>query len=620
MKNSDLPNISAEKMQLAIDLLSYLLKVERLDKEKLLKAKKKFAFKNGGVFKNSEILSVYKELLEHKELTESKKLLHVLQKKPVRTQSGVAPITVLTKPFPCPGKCIFCPNDIRMPKSYLSAEPGAQRAERNWFDPYLQTYSRLEALASIGHIVEKADFIVLGGTWSFYPESYQIWFIKECFRALNDFGSRKDDRARILQRYEKMQELLAKKEMYAPTNEPKNNEALSQNSLVFGVKMEKSYNQVVSEHYVAPERKLGFDAYQSATWEELEKEHLRNETALHKCVGLSLETRPDNISEAEVMRLRKLGCTKTQIGLQSLQDDVLEKNKRGHGVAASKRAFSLLRQAGLKIHAHWMANLYGSTPKKDQDDYLKLFTPEFCPDELKIYPCSLIESAELMQYYKKGLWKPFTHRELLEVLCFCLTHTPEYCRLTRVIRDIPSHDIVDGNKLTNFRQIAEQVLEKANQASMDIRAREVKKVQVTFDDVQLDSIVYETTVSSEVFLQFIVRPEKKELLREIGSKKPIAGFLRLSLPKRDGFIDELTGAALIREIHVYGQVVAIGQKKSGRAQHLGLGTKLIETAKKIAQKKGFEKLAVISAVGTREYYRSRGFIDGELYQFLHLSA
>jgi len=384
-----------------------------------------------GVFSKDMLIQAYRKLAGTRGIPPFQELvIQRLQMKPTRTGSGVTPVTVLTKPFPCPGKCIFCPNDIRMPKSYLSDEPGAQRAERNSFDPYLQTYNRLQAFQNIGHQIDKVELIVLGGTWSYYPEPYQIWFVKECFRALNDFGEQKDDRKKIEEYYSEMREKLkdvttAVVHRPVPGNNPEiNKESLAAYQVHGGV-LDKSYNKTVSEIYTAPEKVGGFDQYQAADWAELEFEQKRNETAISRNVGLVIETRPDNISEAEVLRIRRLGCTKTQIGFQSLNDHVLSMNKRGHDVAATRRAVNLLRQAGFKIHAHWMPNLYGSSVKLDQEDYQVLFTdPDFKPDELKIYPCSLIESAELMQYYERGEWKPYTEEELLEVLTFCLTHTP----------------------------------------------------------------------------------------------------------------------------------------------------------------------------------------------------
>jgi elongator complex protein 3 len=491
-----------------------------------------------------------------------------------------------------------------MPKSYLSDEPGAQRAEQNGFDPYLQTYSRLMSYYNIGHPTDKIEIIILGGTWSFYPESYQIWFIKRAFDALHDFGKGIDRRTEV------EAALLQTSQLHPDRNQT--------NVTVHGANIEHSYNQVVQSIY-RDEMHRSYEMAQAigrgemarspvdeyATWDELEAVHLENETATCRSVGLVIETRPDHISAEEVLRVRRLGCTKVQIGFQSLNDNVLRLNKRGHEVSATRRAVKLLRQAGFKIHAHWMPNLYGSSPEADIEDYHRMFDdPDFRPDELKIYPCSLIESAELMQRYEDGSWRPYTHDELLHVLTEVFKSTPEYCRLTRVVRDIPATDIVVGNQLTNFRQIAENELASQGVRSPDIRAREVRFRPVMADDLYLDEITYTSSCGDEMFLQYIT-PERD-----------IAGFLRLSLPAEPEtpITKELMGAAMIREIHVYGQSLEIGEAATGAAQHLGLGKMLIERAVEIARERGYKRLAVISAIGTREYYRKRGFVDGTLYQ------
>jgi elongator complex protein 3 len=530
-------------------------------------------------------------------------MIERLRMKPVRTSSGVTPVTVLTKPFPCPGECIFCPNDVRMPKSYLSDEPGAQRAEQNAFDPYLQTMTRLKAYYHTGHPTDKIEVIILGGTWSFYPETYQIWFIRRIFDALHDFGAGVDQSAEIAA-------LLRAASQFHPDNN-------TSNVVLSGETLAQTYNQVVQRIY-ADEMRRSRDAEiaprtpidEYATWDDLEAAHRQNEDAPCRCVGLVIETRPDHLDDAEVERIRRLGCTKVQIGFQSLNDAVLRANKRGHTVEATRRAVRMLRRAGFKIHAHWMPNLYGATPESDLADYDRLFgDPDFRPDELKIYPCSLIESAELMRHYRDGLWRPYTHDELLDLLTACFLKTPEYCRLTRVIRDIPGTDIVDGNKTTNFRQLVEAELARRGERGRDIRAREVRFAPTDPDSLTLDETVYDTSSGREHFLQFI------------DSERRIAGFLRLALPSSpppDNLADDLADAAIIREVHVYGQAVEIGDRESGRAQHSGLGARLIERAAAIASESGYSHLAVISAVGTRGYYRKRGFEDGRLFQVREL--
>ena len=549
-------------------------------------------------------------------------VIRALTLKPIRTLSGVAPVTVLTKPYPCPGKCIFCPNDIRMPKSYLSQEPGAQRAEKNYFDPFLQTTNRLEALESMGHPVDKIELIILGGTWSFYPESYQIWFIHECFRALNQFNLTPTLRRQEIEAREKIYEQAATQlnnlNLPAQSNLPQQNQLTRGKFAISGMNLAKRYNQIVTEQYQLPEEKVGLAAWQVSSWENLITAQIENEVAKSRCVGLVIETRPDHISEAEVERIRRLGATKVQIGVQSLNDEVLTKNHRGHTVAATKKAFALLRRAGFKIHAHWMANLYGSSVAADQQDYDQLWSdPAFKPDELKVYPCSLIESAELMQYFQKGLWKPYSQAELLEVVSHCLVSAPRYTRLTRIIRDIPSTDIVIGNKFSNFRQIAEKEVVKSGSLIQEIRAREIRSTQFDVAQAAVAQTVYNTSVSQEYFIEVLV---------PTSSGEKILGFLRLSLPTVSAIFPELNQSAIIREIHVYGQLTELTSeldkalnKTAQNAQHGGWGQKLILIAAQIAKSNGYQNLAVISAIGTRAYYRKRGFIDGNLFQQLNLN-
>lgn len=545
----------------------------------------KILHKDGKDLSKTEVLKAYKALVANGgiklSLKAEKAFLANIKTKNTRTISGVTPVTVLTKPFPCPGKCIFCPNDYRMPKSYLSSEPGAQRAFANKFDPYMQTYNRLLAYKNMGHGTDKVELIVLGGTWSAYPKEYQRWFIKRCFDAMNDFDPENT-----------VERVTLESVMPYSEEDLKQNEGLV------------SYNKVVAK---AMTSRL-HASQESSTWEEVEVAHNVNETSRIRCVGLVIETRPDEINEEEVINIRRLGATKVQLGVQSLNDKVLSLNKRGHDVAQTALAFKLLRQAGFKIHVHWMPNLYGSNPEMDKKDFVKLFkNPKFRPDELKIYPCSLIESAELFDYYKKGLWQPYTNEQLIDVLSFCLSHVPNYCRVTRVIRDISSEDIVVGNKLTNMRQIVEEAVKKSGGTLDDIRSREVRGRLVESSELKLRTTRYTTTNSTEYFFEYIC------------DDNDIVGFLRLSLPKDIVcFISELSGVAIIREIHVYGETVNIGDKEDGKAQHLGLGKSLISEAKKLAKKHGFAELAVISSIGTREYYRKNGFVDGVLYQSLSL--
>jgi elongator complex protein 3 len=532
------------------------------------------------LFSKSELIAGYRHLAaRHAALSDPRRFLEKVRMKPVRSLSGVTPVTVLTKPFPCPGKCIFCPNDVRMPKSYLSNEPGAQRAGMHRFDPYEQTRSRLSALYWIGHPVDKVELIVLGGTWSSYPESYQVWFLTRVFEALNDFGPG------------------------APA--PLTSVAVDYASIeeeVDGRRGLADYNRIVSE-FARKQEESGLASRETAAWDELASAQKRNETAEARAVGLSLETRPDHLTEEEVVRLRRLGATKIQIGYQSLDDEVLALNQRGHDVLASRRATKLLRQAGFKIQAHWMANLYGSSAERDLEDYERLFSdPDFRPDELKLYPCSLVESATLMAHYEAGRYRPYTEEELLELLIAAMAKTPPYCRLSRVIRDIPGEDILAGSRVTNFRAVAEREMALRGIRSQDIRAREIRDSEVSPESVRLEVLRYRTSSGEESFLSYVTDDGR------------LAGFLRLSLPDSPSFIQELGRSAVIREVHVYGSSVSLGAREEGKAQHAGLGRKLLDEARAEARSRGFESLSVISSVGTRQYYRRQGFVDSPLYQ------
>jgi elongator complex protein 3 len=547
--------------------------------------------RNGrGFFSRAELIAGFRALRAAQEVELSEQAFVTrLRMRPVRTQSGVTPVTVLTKPFPCPGRCVFCPNDVRMPKSYLSREPGCQRAAQNGFDPYLQTYNRLRAFHALGHSVDKVELIILGGTWSAYPAGYQRWFALRCLDALNDFGSSLDRRAEVErddERGDAAASVLFVGAGFQPARLPQHTD----------------YNRTLTQltrtrpasHEHAGE--LALQAAQRA-----------NERARCRQVGLVLETRPDLVDEREVLRLRALGCTKVQLGLQSLSDDVLARNRRGHDVAASRRALRLLRAAGFKLQAHWMPNLLGSSPERDLADFARMFgDPDFRPDELKVYPCSVVPDTELCAHHARGEFVPYNHAQLLDVLTAVLAATPRYCRVSRMVRDISSQDIVAGNRRANFRELAEAALAARGLRAGEIRSREIKHAAFEPGALALRATEYATATGCEHFLELCTPDDG------------LAALLRLSLPERASFVAELGGSALIRELHVYGEALALGAHGAPGAQHRGLGRRLVEDAARRARALGYERLAVISAVGTREYYRRLGFSDGPLYQHLAL--
>ena len=579
-------------------LIDALVALPELDARGIDRVVKRHPREGRGFFSKSQIIKGFRQLGgEARWGLAEPAFLARLRMRPVRTLSGVTPVTVLTKPYPCPGQCIFCPSDPGLPKSYIANEPGAQRAEENGFDPYLQTWNRLAAYREIGHPVEKVELIVLGGTWSFHPEAYQRWFVKRCFEALIDFGAGVDARAQAGQAPARFRELAALERVEGA-------EGLEGAKGAEGVAGScGSYNRVVGGFLAQQHGEGLLHASEAASWAELEQAQLENEAAGARCVGLSVETRPDHVCEAEALRLRRLGVTKVQVGVQSVSDGVLALNRRGHDVAATRRALALLRRMGFKIQAHWMPNLHGSTPAQDVADFARLFDDAgLRPDELKIYPCALIPSAELMGLYERGEWQPYPEPELLEVLMACLEATPAYCRVTRVIRDFSAGDIAAGSKKTNLREVAERRLREQGRRCQDIRSREIRADPFDAETLSLSELAYETSVGEERFLQFTT-PEGR-----------LVAFLRLLLPSTPAPLAELEDSALIREVHVYGATLALGHRGGPEPQHLGLGRRLIDEAATQAHRAGFPNLAVISAIGTREYYRTLGFQDAPLYQ------
>jgi elongator complex protein 3 len=501
----------------------------------------------GGYLNKAALVAAYNQMVQSGELEPDAALLERIRMKPMRTLSGVTTVTALTKPYPCPGKCIFCPTDARMPKSYLPDEPGAMRALEHQFDPYTQVESRIRALKNLGHPTDKIELLILGGTWSSYRRDYQEWFVARCFDAMND-----------------------------------------------------SHHGEHREHGY-PEKENSVNSVISVV--DLPKIHSINETAPHRNVGLVIETRPDEITPDEIKWMRHLGVTKVQMGAQSFDDHILKINKRGHDVECTRRASALLRAAGFKIVLHWMPNLLGATPKSDREDFARMWS-DFCPDEIKIYPNQLLANAKLYEYWQRGEFHPYTAEELVDLIADIKPTIPRYCRVNRVIRDIPSNNVVEGNRRTSLRQDVHAEMKRRGARCQCIRCREVKGRTVDLSSLQLDDQIYQAGEAEEHFISFNTSDDR------------LAGFIRISLPKSgspDTGMDDLRGAALIREVHVYGQSLAVGAEKSGAAQHVGLGTRLLEEAEKTAKQKGFGKLVVISAVGTRQYYLDRGFDRGEYY-------
>lgn len=513
------------------ELIKKLLQEKDLTREKIDSLKRVFANKHKTVFPTTaELLKEYRLLLKLKKIEPSPTLEKILQKRSVRTLSGVAIVTVLTKPWPCPGKCVYCPLEKEMPKSYLKNEPAAQRAYFNNFNPYNQVFSRLKMLYDNGHPTDKVELIVKGGSWNSYPWTYQRWFIKECFRACNNFPKQ---------------------------TKPKSN--------------------------------------LSTTDQNLLKQQNLNEKAGSRIVGLTLETRPDLISFQTISQMRLLGCTRIELGVQHTDDKILSLTKRGHNLDQVKQAAKLLRHYGFKLDFHLMPQLPGSTPSKDYQMVKQIFSdPDLKPDMIKIYPCSVVKHSELYTWFKKGLFKPYSDQKLVEMLIKVKAQLiPRYCRISRLIRDIPATEIVAGNKITNLRETIQKIMKEKGLSCSCLRCREIgHHPELKNKKLPLKIFIDQYTASGgqEYFLSF------EDIKRQV-----VYGFCRLRIDPQGLF------PAFIRELHIYGQLVEIGTRQKNASQHSGLGKRLVKEAEKICQKNNVKQLAIISGVGVRGYYKKLGY-------------
>ncbi|MFA5080132.1 MAG: tRNA uridine(34) 5-carboxymethylaminomethyl modification radical SAM/GNAT enzyme Elp3 [Candidatus Paceibacterota bacterium] len=489
---------------------------------------------------NIELLKVYHSLVEKKSIEKNTSLELILRTRPIRSLAGVVNVSILTKPYECPGKCIYCPSEKNIPKSYLSGEPAVERAKRLKFNPYEQTIKRIEVLKMSGHPTDKVEIRMIGGTWSFYDKKYKIWFVKKCFDACNETPNKKNDK-----------------------------------------------NLTIDE-----------------LWIELEKAQKKNENAKHRIVGMSFETRPDFITLAEAEEMKKLGATKIEIGVQSIDDKILTFNKRGHESEQTIIATKILKDIGFKVAYQMMLNLPLSDPKKDIFAFKELFKNEgFQPDYLKIYPCALVKEAPLYELYKKGEYKPYDKKTLVKTIKSIKKILPRYTRVERIIRDIPAPSIIEGGaKISNLRQVIEEEIKKEKWQCNCIRCREAKNIE-NQETIKIFRRDYNASDGKEIFLSF-----------EDENNEHLFSLLRLRIPSQffgnksmKNILPVLKDCAIIRELHTYGQAIALMDNKAhSHAQHKGLGIQLIKEAERIVKEEfNIKKMAIISGVGVRSYYRDK---------------
>lgn len=376
----------------------------------------------------------------------------------------------------------------------------------NEFDPFRQIQNRLQSLRMTGNAISKCDVRIIGGTWSVYPVSYQEDFIRQIYDAHTAFE-------------------------------------FNTNS----VNITEDGNPFISASIGVHE-----DFIPSETIDEAKK---RNETAQSRVIGMAIETRPDWITVDEIVRLRSYGITRVEIGYQTTHDHINEINKRGHGNLESIQATKILKDAGFKVVAHMMPGLVGATPELDKSSMREIFDNSmYRPDELKIYPMVVTPHSELTEIWERGEFIPYEDNILIPLMAELQGMIPEYVRLNRMYRDIPAHEILAGSKLANLRQVTEIAMRARGITRHDISAREIRAKSNNPKNAILDVIFYEASGGHEYFIQMI-DPVDRTLF----------GICRLRIPSQifsgeQHFLSVLQGAALIREIHVFGDQIPVGMK------------------------------------------------------------
>ena len=474
---------------------------------------------------------------------ELNRIIGLLKRKITRTISGVAPVAVMTSPADCPhGRCICCP----------------------------------------------------GGVTTNTPQSYTGHEPAALRGAMNDYDPYLQTVNRIKQ-LEAIGHSTAKIDLIVmggtfPARDRDYQER-------FIMRCFEGMNRAGTEQEETYKKKM------TGSLEAVQKE---NETAPHRCIGLTIETRPDHCYQRHVDEMLELGATRVELGVQSLRDEALIGMERGHDVEAVVRATDALKNRGLKVCYHIMPGLPGETPASDLTAFDLLYNdPRFRPDMLKIYPVVVVAGTELYDMWKRGDYEPYDLPEITSLLSRMKERVPTYARIQRIQRDIPAKLIASGVKYSNLRQIVRKRMEKDGKKCRCIRCREAghnrnRDMEIDMDDISIGIMGYEACGGKEYFVAGI---HKRSGL--------LYGYLRLrSLPEnisstRPEMMGKRTG--IIRELKVVGAALDIGKRNPGHIQHMGLGDRLMERAEDTGLENGMEQMLVTSGVGVREYYRKRGY-------------
>ncbi len=490
----------------------------------------------------------------------------LLRTKPTRSASGVAVVAVMSSPAWCPhGKCVYCPGgpDVNAPQSYTGFEPSTMRAMRHDYDPYRITRARLGQLERNGHATDKVDVVIQGGTFPARDAAYRDWFVAGIYAGLNAGASLEDE------------DSWDREEAWAVMTEA--------------------------------ERDARLLALMQA-----------NESAPCRAIGLTIETKPDWCLEPHVDDMLRYGATRVEIGLQTLDEDTLRLTHRGHGLQESRDAMRIARDAGLKVCIHTMPGLprppdLRTDPAMDLDEFRRLWGEEdWRPDMLKIYPTLVVMEGEtpLKKWWREGRYTPYDTAAARDLLVEMKAAVPEYCRIQRIDRDIPTTHVEAGIENSNIRQMVQQVMEERGLPGCRcIRCREPGRRAgegrpLDPDRLRLVRREYPASGGMELFVTL-----------EDPEADAVAAFLRLRRTGPSPHRPELQhpqGTAIVRELKVFGTALALGEAPgdAGGLQHRGLGARLLEEAESVAFSSwGVGRLLVIAGVGVREYYRRHGYQD-----------
>ena len=485
-----------------------------------------------------------------------KYILPKLVAKPIRTSSGIAVVAVMCKPHRCPhiaytgNICVYCPggpdSDFEYStQSYTGYEPTSMRAIRARYDPYEQARGRVDQIRSLGHSVDKVEYIIMGGTFMSLPQDYRDEFIAQLHNALSGYQTKDVDEA------------------------------------------------------VTAGEMSGI-----------------------KCVGITIETRPDYCLDTHLSSMLRYGCTRLEIGVQSLYEDVARDTNRGHTVAAVAETFCLAKDAGFKVVSHMMPDLPNVGLERDLDQFVEYFeNPAFRTDGLKIYPTLVIRGTGLYELWRTQRYKNYTPNVLVDLVARILALVPPWTRIYRVQRDIPMPLVTSGVENGNLRELALARMRDFGTSCRDVRTREVGvnevKNRIRPAQVELVRRDYVANGGWETFLAY--EDPKQDILiallrlRKCSEKYTFRPELKGSSPSSPSASFSTAGGgvgvSIIRELHVYGLAIPIHARDPRKFQHQGYGTLLMEEAERIAAREhGSTKMAVISGVGVRGYYARLGYV------------